>query len=47
MVRFIDRHREQFGVESICAVMPIAPALYYELKARERDPQRQPVRGLA
>jgi hypothetical protein len=33
-VRFIDEHREKFGVESICAVLPIAPSLYYELKAR-------------
>jgi transposase InsO family protein len=44
MVGFIDEHREQFGVEPICAVLPIAPSLYYELKARERDPQRRPVR---
>jgi hypothetical protein len=38
MIRFIDAHREKFGVESICAVLPIAPSLYYELKARHRDP---------
>ena len=35
---FIDAHRELFGVEPICAVLPIAPATYYEAKARERDP---------
>jgi hypothetical protein len=35
-VRFIDEHREKFGVESICAALPIAPSLYYELKARDR-----------
>ncbi len=34
MVRFIDAHRTTFGVEPICAVLPIAPSLYYELKAR-------------
>ena len=34
MVGFIDEHRKKFGVEPICAVLPIAPSLYYELKAR-------------
>ena len=38
MVRFIDAHRTTFGVEPICAVLPIAPSRYYELKARGRDP---------
>jgi putative transposase len=45
MVGFIDEHRERFGVEPICAVLPIAPSLYCELKARERDPQRRPLRA--
>lgn len=45
MLRFIDEHREKFGVEPICAVLPIAPSLYYELKARERDPHRRPARA--
>jgi hypothetical protein len=45
MVGFIDEHRETFGVEPICAVLPIAPSLYYELKARERDPDRRPARA--
>src|SRR6267142_2537489 len=44
MVGFIDEHREKFGVEPICAVLPIAPSLYYELKARDRDPHRRPGR---
>jgi putative transposase len=44
MVGFIDDHRKKFGVEPICAVLPIAPSLYYELKARERDPDRRPPR---
>jgi len=25
MVAFIERHRGQFGVEPLCAVLPIAP----------------------
>jgi transposase InsO family protein len=45
MVGFIDEHRAKFGVEPICAVLPIAPSLYYEHKARERDPQRRPARA--
>lgn len=44
MVRFIDAHREAYGVEPICAVLPIAPSTYYEQKARERDPSRLPQR---
>jgi putative transposase len=44
MVRFIDTHRDQFGVEPICAVLPIAPSRYYELKAQERERDRRPAR---
>lgn len=45
MVGFIDEHRVKFGVEPICAVLPIAPSVYHEHKARERDPDRRPVRA--
>jgi transposase InsO family protein len=45
MVRFIDVYRTRFGVEPICAVLPIAPSLYYEFKTREREPQRRPARA--
>jgi putative transposase len=38
MIRFIDDHREVFGVESICAVVPIAPSTYFLHKARQLDP---------
>jgi hypothetical protein len=34
MVRFIDAHRDAFGVEPICAVLPIAPSTYH----RHRQP---------
>ena len=44
MVGFIDAHRETYGVEPICAVLPIAPSTYYEQKARQADPRRQPAR---
>lgn len=44
MVRFIDAHREAYGVEPICAVLPIAPSVYYEWRAGRRDPDRCPLR---
>jgi transposase InsO family protein len=45
MVAYIDAHRERFGVEPICKLLPIAPSTYYELKARERDPDRRSARA--
>jgi len=44
MLSFIDAHRDEYGVESICRVLPIAPSTYYEHKARELNPQRAPTR---
>lgn len=44
MMSFIDAHRDEYGVESICAQLPIAPSTYYEWKAREADPERLPPR---
>ncbi len=46
MVIFIDQHRDKFGVEPICAELPIAPSMYYEYKAREVNPQRLPARHI-
>jgi transposase InsO family protein len=45
MVAFIDRHRDQYGVESICRQLPIAPSTYYEARARHADPTRLPPRA--
>lgn len=45
MVSFIDAHRAKYGVESICAQLPIAPSTYYEHKARETNPGRLPPRS--
>ena len=42
---FLDDHRDAYGVESICSVLPIAPSTYYEQKARQADPDRLPVRA--
>jgi len=49
MVEFIDDHRETFGVEPICAALPIAPSRYYELAepavGRRPDVRRPPGAG--
>jgi len=45
MVSFIDAQRERYGVEPICAVLPIAPSTYHEQKARQADPDRLPARA--
>jgi transposase InsO family protein len=45
MVGFIDRHREAYGVEPICEVLPIAPSTYYEQRGRQADPTRLPARA--
>ncbi|KMO29476.1 hypothetical protein VP06_24685 [Methylobacterium aquaticum] len=45
MIRFIDEHREVYGVEPICRVLPIAPSTYYVHGARRADPEKQPVRA--
>ncbi len=38
MVSFIDEHRVLYGVEPICAVLPIAPATYYAHRSRAQNP---------
>nr|MBO2488268.1 IS3 family transposase [Gammaproteobacteria bacterium] len=45
MVAYIDQHKDRFGVEPICAVLPIAPSTYHEHKAREREPELRPERA--
>ena len=45
MVSFVDEHRDEYGVESICRQLPIAPSTYYEHKARTADPERLPLRS--
>ncbi|CAH2598828.1 Mobile element protein (plasmid) [Rhodovastum atsumiense] len=44
MIAFIDDHRDAYGVEPICRVLPIAPSTYHEHAARRADPGRAPVR---
>jgi len=44
MVAFIDDCREEYGIEPICRVLPIAPSTYYEQEARRVDASRLPPR---
>ena len=44
MKSFIDEHRDAYGVEPICRVLPIAPSTYREHAARTCDPARAPAR---
>ena len=45
MTAFIDEHREAYGVEPICRVLPIAPSTYREHVAQRRDPSRMSARA--
>jgi len=36
-VRFVDQHRETYGVEPICAILPVAPSTYFRRKAQQQD----------
>ncbi len=40
MIGFIDEHREAYGVEPICKVLPIAPSTYHERVAQRQDTSR-------
>jgi transposase InsO family protein len=45
MGAFIDSHREAYGVEPICAHLPIAPSTYYAWKGQTVDPTRRSARA--
>ena len=40
MIRYIDEHREKFGVEPICQVLEIALSTYYEARSRSASSRR-------
>jgi putative transposase len=44
MIAFIGDHRETYGVEPICRVLPIAPSTYHAHIARRTDPAKAPPR---
>ena len=38
MIRFIEDHRADHGVEPICRVLPIAPSTFYDHMTKRADP---------
>ena len=45
MIAFIDDHRQAYGVEPICKVLPIAPSTYHAHAAKWADPQKLSARA--
>lgn len=41
MIKFIDEYEAQYGVESMCAHLPIAPSTYYRHKYLQQYPDRR------
>jgi putative transposase len=39
MIAFINDHRDVYGVEPICRVLPIAPSTYYDHIAKRHHPE--------
>ena len=39
MKAYIDRHRDDYGVEPICRALQMAPSCYWRHSARQRNPQ--------
>jgi hypothetical protein len=42
MTRYIDTHKDEFGVEPICRVLQFAPQTYYA--AKDREPSQRAIR---
>ena len=40
MTRYIDAHRDRFGVEPICQTLQVAPSTYYAVKSRRPASRR-------
>ena len=41
MIAYIDQHRDRYGVEPICRVLPIAPSTYYQTSRRPLSARRR------
>jgi putative transposase len=41
MIAYIDGHKDRFGVEPICQLLPIAPSTYYAARHRPRSARRR------
>ena len=45
MISFIDQHRNDYGVEPICVMLPATPSTYYRCKDLERNPNKRSCRA--
>jgi putative transposase len=45
MIAFVDDHREAYGVEPICRVLPIAPSMYHAHAAQRANPGKASARA--
>lgn len=45
MIALIDDHRDTYGVEPICRVLPIGPSTYHERVAQRQDTTRLSARA--
>ena len=45
MVAYLDAHRDRYGIEPICATLPIAPSTYWRHKAQQADPTKRAARA--
>ena len=45
MVDFIEENRESHGVESICRMLPVAPATYYAHRSKRLNPDKRSARA--
>ena len=46
MVKFIDKYRNEYGVEPICELLPIAPSTYYRHKHLDNNPEKRSARSI-
>jgi putative transposase len=45
LIKFVDQHRDIYGVEPICRVLQIAPSGYRRHAAQQRTPERRCARA--
>ncbi len=45
MVQFIDDHKNNYGIEPICRVLPIAPSTYYRAQDLSDNPHKHSLRS--
>ena len=45
MVQSIDEHREQYGAEPMCGVLPMAPSTYFRGKTLAEHPEHRSARA--